>query len=250
MSDSNKIRRRLPLLRHLAALTPRWRVGAVATLAATLLAPALAPAQVPWPQLPCIISPPQHALPNPVPRPVGTPQQLQGSCTAVYEANAIGGAVAFWCRQRAPKPPVLYLYAVRWSAVTPEMLADIAKLGLPGADNRDRIRDMQARHQTQHVLDMCDVWGPMRERIDAARPGGPLLPPMQPTEGWSVDGPPFQNIPTRSYASGLIGAQTTTYVQSGSRCDCAAFSAPIDTARRWCAVVPAQKLAATCVPKP
>lgn len=220
---------------------------------AALLAPMLALAQIPWPQPPCVLSPPRHALPDPVPRPIGTPQQLQGSCTAVYEANTFGGAVAYWCKQRAPKPPLLYMYAVRWSAVTAEMLTDFAKLGLPGGDNRDRIRDMQAKYQTMHVLDLCEVWGPMRLRIDAARPGGPLLPALDPADTWIVDGPPFTNVPTRAYrpvyAGGAIGAQSDMSVPSGSACQCDQFDAPIDASTRWCAVVPANLLAAKCVRK-
>lgn len=109
-----------------------------------------------------------RALPTPA-KPIGLPEQFGGSCTTVLEVNRIGGAAAFWCKQRAVKPPLLYLYAVEWNAVTPALLADFSHLGTPG-DNRQRIADMQAKYQTRHVLDMCDVWGPARERINAARP--------------------------------------------------------------------------------
>lgn len=112
--------------------------------------------------------PAPRALPTPA-KPIGLPEQFGGSCTTVLEVNRIGGAAAFWCKQRAVKPPLLYLYAVEWNAVTPALLADFSHLGTPG-DNRQRIADMQAKYQTRHVLDMCDVWGPARERINAARP--------------------------------------------------------------------------------
>ncbi len=139
-----------------------------AAVALLLCAPAFA--QVPWPQPPCEPLVELRPVAEQAPRPIGTPVQLKGSCATVLEANDVGGAVAFWCRQTAPKPPLLYLYAVRWSAITPDMLLDAAMLGLPGGDNRDRIQAMQQRHQTEHVLDMCDVWDGMRARIDAAKP--------------------------------------------------------------------------------
>lgn len=79
----------------------------------------------------------------------------------------------------------------------------------------------------------------------------PAVPAPQPALKWVVEGSPFQNIRTNSYAGGVLGPQTASdYVQSGSSCDCAAFSVPITTASRWCAVVVAKSLAARCVPKP
>ena len=111
---------------------------------------------------------PPRAVPLPV-KPIGLPVQLKGSCTTVLEANTEGAAAAFWCKQTAPKPSILYLYAVEWSAITPAMVTDYATLGLPG-DNRARIQSMQVKYQTKNVLDMCNVWGPARDRINAARP--------------------------------------------------------------------------------
>lgn len=144
----------------------------VTFLLLALFTPSIALSQIPWPLPECVESPPLRALPKPVPRPIGTPLQLKGSCPAVYELNEYGLAVAFWCKQAPPKPPVLHLYAVRTEFVQshPELLVDIAMLGLPGADNRDRIQQLQSKYQTVHVLDMCEVWEPMRSRIDAARP--------------------------------------------------------------------------------
>lgn len=79
----------------------------------------------------------------------------------------------------------------------------------------------------------------------------PAAPAPQPELKWVVEGSPFQNIRTNSYAGGVLGPQTASdYVQSGSLCDCAAFSVPITNASRWCAVAVAKKLAARCVPKP
>lgn len=127
-------------------------------------------AQVPWPPVgECAEGEPLRPLPAVQSRPICTPQQIGGSGITVIEGNERGGAIAFWCKQKAPKEPILYLYAVEWDALTRTMLLDAVMLGLPG-DNRARIQAMQARHQTRHVFDMCDVWWPAKDRITAARP--------------------------------------------------------------------------------
>jgi len=137
---------------------------------AGLLLASIVNAQVSLPLPPCENRPP---LPLQVPtRPAGLPPPLTEAPTCeapMLEANAIGGAAAWFCKPAIGGAPVLYLYAVRWSALTPAMVADLAQLALPG-DNAERIRAMQAKHQTTNVFDMCDVWGPMRERINSSIP--------------------------------------------------------------------------------
>jgi hypothetical protein len=119
-----------------------------------------------------------------------------GSCDiATIEVNTIGGAVAYWCRRPAPLPPLLYLYAVRWDAVTTPMMIDWMKLGLPG-DDPERIVAMQTKFQTANVMDMCDVWGPARERINAAMP-------------------PTLTVPTTVYRTPAAGTFTLYTVSAG-----------------------------------
>lgn len=146
--------------------------------AAGLFAAFSAGAQIHWPLPPCDGPALTHALPTP-PLPVGLPPQIGGACSVEIEANDVGFAAALICPAQHGKPAA-YIYAVRRSAITASMVMDFAMLGLPG-DNATRIRDMQARHQTANVWDMCDVWGPARERFNTAwqaavRPDAPPAP--------------------------------------------------------------------------
>lgn len=178
-------------------------------------------AQVTLPLPACADRPP---LPLQTPaKPIGLPvplPPLPASPTApgqpidcgapMLEANAIGGAAAFMCKSAAG--PVLYLYAVRWSALTPAMVADFAALALPG-DNAERIRAMQATYQTSNVYDMCDVWGPMRDRINAAIPAPPQF--VVAPNGTTLTRPAF------AVANGARSYGSTSSATVGAPCDCA-----------------------------
>ena len=184
----------------------------------------------------CADRPPLATLPVPV-APSGIPEPLRLSlapadstipvCKTVIEVNAVGGAAAFWCGA-AGKAPELSLYAVRWSVVTPDMVTDFMQLGLPG-NSRERIRAMQAKYQTTNVWDMCDVWGPARDRINAAMPMPmpmPTPPPAPLPGAWKVA--PFGTVATTRPAFSVTngkrdygGAGRATV---GAACDC---SAPI-----------------------
>jgi hypothetical protein len=175
-------------------MTPQFRIFLAVVLLAICGAYALAQ-PVTAPLEPCITDRPDLPLPM-VTKPLGTPLQMQGQCgPAIVEANAIGAAAAWWCPRPAPLPPVLVPYAVRWSDLTPAMLADYALLGLPG-DNAARMAAMQAKYQTSHFLDMCDVWGPARERINAAMP-------------------PTLTVPTTVYRTPAAGTFTLYTVSAG-----------------------------------
>jgi hypothetical protein len=63
----------------------------------------------------------------------------------------------------------LYLYAVRWDAVTSGLVTDLV-LGALASAQTTAIQAAHAKHQTRNVRDMCEVWGPARERILAAKP--------------------------------------------------------------------------------
>lgn len=94
-----------------------------------------------------------------------------GAGTAmIVESNDAGAAAAWWCKATSKaKGPTLYLYAVRWESLTTAMLADAALVGLSGAKAAG-IQAHLLKYQTSNIRDMCDVWGPARERILAAKP--------------------------------------------------------------------------------
>lgn len=138
-------------------------------------------------------------------------------CRTLIEANAIGGAAAMVCPQTG-KPPLVYLYAVRWSVVTPEMVADFTALGLPG-DSKERIRAMQAKYQTMNAWDMCDVWGPMRERVNAVYVA--LTPPVLPPPIWVVAKYSIQATrPTYYIHPGPVLSPAPDRARVGAWCDC------------------------------
>lgn len=179
--------------------------------AAMLAGAAIAQAQsLAVPLQPCVVDRPDWPVPAPA-QPPGLPLQLGGSCTlATLEANAIGAAAAFWCARPAPLPAALSLYAVRWSALTPAMLADYAQLGLPG-DNAERIRAMLAKHQTANVADMCDVWGPAIARINAAMPTASL---------WRVaPNGTYLDRPSYAVVNGVRAGTSKTRAKVGDPCD-------------------------------
>lgn len=182
-------------------------VALVFILALAFATPAAA--QVTFPLPPCEARPP---LPVPAASaPAGLPMQWGGSCTAAVEANTVGAAAALFC-PRPVGPAAAYLYAVRWSAVTPAMAADFAMLGLPGGDGRERVRAFQAKYQTANVWDMCDVWGPARERFNAAMP--PPKPPAPPAPSWVT-----ASTSAYSLRSGGLGPLAGS-ASLGAACDC------------------------------
>ena len=198
-------------------ISPYAAVAAVAlVLLAALMVATTAQAQIALPLLPCM----DIVTPRPVTtalRPAGLPPQYGGTCSLpIIESNATGAAAAYWCATPPPASPALYLYAVRWSAVTVPMLADFALLGLPG-DNAERIRAMRAKYQTENVWDMCDVWEPMRERINAA------MPAPAPARPWTVAKYSLQTTrPAYPVLNGVRGTTSTSRAPVGATCDCTA----------------------------
>ena len=115
------------------------------------------------PGAPRLPFPPASIKPACLPTPLGI----------VIESNSVGAAAAWWCpglTQGAwSTPPALYLYAVRWSAVKPEMMADVLRL-FEGGASQQAVQATTAKYQTQSVMEMCDVWGPAWARILASKP--------------------------------------------------------------------------------
>ncbi|MGK2898358.1 MAG: hypothetical protein ACSLE9_06695 [Burkholderiaceae bacterium] len=187
----------------------------ILTFFLVLLFSLVANAQIALPLKACITDRPDWAIPAAA-KPQGLPQQLGGTCgTAIVEANATGAAAAFWCRNPAPQPATLYLYAVRWSAITAPMLLVYAQQGLPGV-NAERIRAMQAKYQTANVWDMCDVWEPAIARINAS------MPAPTPVPAWTVaKNGTLTTRPAFAYNanSGKRSYSSTSKATVGAACD-------------------------------
>jgi hypothetical protein len=113
---------------------------------------------------------PIYPVPTTAAKPACLPAPAGTGTAPIVESNDSGIAGAWWCKaSSASKPPRLYLYAVRWDAMTTAMLADAAIVALSGS----KTAAMQAhllKYQTSDIRDMCDVWGPARDRILAAKP--------------------------------------------------------------------------------
>jgi hypothetical protein len=168
--------------------------------------------------LPACIDRPLLPVPA-VSAPAGLPAQWGGSCSLTLESNSKGGAALLVCPQPSG-PPRHNLYAVRWPAVTPAMMADAAMLGLPG-DNAARVQAMLARYGTLHVLDMCDVWGHARDRFNSAYAAG--VRPDAPPVAWVVAR--FGAQPTRPsfpVTNGTRGPASTVRAPVGAPCNCVA----------------------------
>lgn len=122
-----------------------------------------------WLTTPCIDSArPLYAVPTTAPKPICLPAPAGAGTALIVEVNDFGTSAGWWCK-RSGKDPALYLYAVRWEAVTPALVMDLA-LGALSSSKTTAIQSVQAKHQTDDIRDMCDVWGPMAPRLLAVRP--------------------------------------------------------------------------------
>lgn len=139
----------------------------VATLILVAAAALPASAQT-WLTTPCTGIAPPRPVPTTSVKPICLPAPQGAGTVPVLESNEFGAAAAWWCK-RAGKEPLLYLYAVRWDAVTTALVTDLV-FGALSTGKTAAIQTVTARHQTSHILDMCDVWGPAASRIAAAKP--------------------------------------------------------------------------------
>lgn len=112
---------------------------------------------------------PFYPAPTTAAKPVCLPSPAGAGTAPIVEINESGMAGAWWCKGSSGKAPTLYLYAVRWDALTVEMLADATLVALSTAKTT-AIQGHLAKYQTRDIVDMCEVWGPARERILAAKP--------------------------------------------------------------------------------
>lgn len=122
-----------------------------------------------WLASPCVVGPPLYATPNTAAKPACLPAPAGAGTAPILETNDYGMAGAWWCKSSSGKPPTLYLYAVRWESLTTAMLTDATLVALSSAKTTT-IQAHLLKYQTADIRDMCDVWGPARERILAAKP--------------------------------------------------------------------------------
>ena len=150
----------------------------------------------------------------PAPRlPPGLPKQLKGTvCTeALVTADMKGAAVGWWCPRITPEnAQIAGPYAVKWDAITLPMLVDFGMLLMPGVDTGAKLLEMQTKYQTLNILDMCDVWHPLVDRLNAIYP--PPLP--LPQQGWKANGTTIFK-----YASGRLTVPTSRKATLGAACD-------------------------------
>lgn len=136
-------------------------------VALALLLSGMAHAQT-WLTSPCeVVDDPLYPVPTTAAKPVCLPAPAGAGTAPVLETNGVGMAGAWWCK--GSKAPVLYLYAVRWEALTTAMLTDAALVAL-SSSKTSAIQAHALKYQTSDIRDMCDVWGPAVDRIRASRP--------------------------------------------------------------------------------
>jgi hypothetical protein len=118
----------------------------------------------------CVVSStPLYPVPTTATKPAVLPSPKGAGTVPIVEVNDAGVAVAWWKNPTKTTPPVLYLYAVRWDAITPGLATDLLGIALASSPTA-AIQSTTLKHQTEHILDMCDVWGPAAARITAAKP--------------------------------------------------------------------------------
>ena len=124
---------------------------------------------------PCVTEPTGIYPLQPVTAPPTLPRELGGTGTkAIVEVNLNGGVAGWWSIVDGQRR--FSAYAVRWSAVTPEMRSDFMGLfSIPLEQRREAIRVMLEKHQRQNFFNMGDVWcGDWRRLMNLAAPD--LLP--------------------------------------------------------------------------
>lgn len=164
-------------------------------------------------QIPACTSASQFPLPTTSVKPIGAPDLVRGTCKSAVETNAVGGAVAFWCQLTPQDQPKWYLYAVRWSAITGPMRDDFMGV-LSSADPASAIQAMTAKYQNTSVLNMCDVWEPVRDRFNA------MKPVVQAAPAWVVAR--YSGLSTRPafpVVAGVRSLTSTSRAFTGSVCD-------------------------------
>jgi len=151
---------------------------------------------------------------------LGLPKQLGGNCTeAVLTADGVGGAAAYWCAQPEPELARLRLFAVKWDNVTAPMVLDFTSLFLM-SEKSARIVEIHKKYQTFHIMDMCDIWHPLVDRLNAIYPA-----PLPALNEWvSVGGTVFTSngailtgITNKKVAAGVVCMSNVPPIIAGEK---------------------------------
>lgn len=168
---------------------------------------------------------------------LGLPKQLLGNCTeAILTADGKGGAVGYWCAQVDPEKARLRLFAVQWSMVTLPMILDFSSL-LILPNKEQRIADMHRKYQSLNIRDMCDIWNPLVDRLNAIYPA-----PLPALKQWvAIGGSVFTSngvnltgLTGRRVAAGVACSATVPPIISGAKVYYPLASAASSTDRIEC----------------
>lgn len=107
--------------------------------------------------------------PTEAPKPACLPAPAGAGTNIIVESNPYGMAAGWWCKGTSKTPPRFYLYAMRWSALSPALMFDAALVAM-STSKAAAIQAHQRKWQTSDIRDLCDVWGPMAPRLLAVRP--------------------------------------------------------------------------------
>jgi hypothetical protein len=170
------------------------------------------------------------------------PADLKGTGTkAVQHFSAAGVASAHWCPGKYA--PTLTLHAVRWSAVTPALAAELDALRssttAPAA-----MAAMRAKHTTAPLSDLTDVWLPLVDRINASKPA---LPVWVVAKNGTTSTRPTKAFLWNDADTPYFTADSTVRATVGATCRCNEAVIEVSTTS-WCRL-PDQYVMAVCAKK-
>lgn len=177
--------------------------------------------------VPPVVVPPQADMPgqasvtvsSAIPTGVELPAQIGGKGTpARIDFNSKGIAIGWWVPMVGRVK--LYLHAVTWEylVANPGLAARLALLAASPTPNSATVAAIGAAYPpTRHILDMCDVWGPLVAPLNASKPA-PL-----PAVTYRVKRNPQAADGSRPVvelkADGTIGRTLSGRAAAGAPCD-------------------------------
>jgi hypothetical protein len=166
-------------------------------------------------------------------------QAPAGTCGSyIADSNANGIVFGYWCQTAPDKTPRPWMWAVRWSALSPDMAASFLAIKL-AADPGEAARLHQVKYATMSFWDMADVWcepasSDWRVRFNAAQPIVQALSPavwktaLTGNRIWNASGGKLvsQVSPARSAVPNTLCDCVVTKLSIGSVTYCALPAAP------------------------